>query len=120
MATSPKEIRLYHEPDGRCPFAEWYRSLKDKKTQAFVDYRLSRIEAGTLGDYKSLGEGVFELRIHYGPGWRIYFARAGARIVLLLCGSDKSSQPQQIRNAKAYWKEYQQQMEASSHDGKTR
>ena len=114
MPTPPKEIQLYHTQEGACPFAEWYQGLKDKKTQAVIDYRISRVEAGTLGDCKSLGDGVYELRIHHGPGWRVYFAQVGNRIVLLLCGSDKSSQQQQIRKAKAFWNDHQQRMEGSS------
>lgn len=114
MQTPPKEIQLYHEAGGACPYAEWYQGLKDKKTQAIIDYRLSRVEAGTLGDCKALGEGIYELRIHHGPGWRVYFAQVGNRIILLLCGSDKSSQQQHILKAKAFWKDYQQRMEASS------
>ncbi|MFQ4135113.1 type II toxin-antitoxin system RelE/ParE family toxin [Nodosilinea sp. PGN35] len=66
-----------------------------------------------MGDAKPLGEGVSELRVDYGPGYRIYFARAGTAIVVLLCGGDKSSQRQDILKAKQYWIDFQQRQDAS-------
>jgi putative addiction module killer protein len=68
--------------------------------------RLDRVETGNLGDYKSVGDGVFELRLPFGPGYRIYFGEVGATIVLLLCGGDKSSQKKDVVKAKEYWNLY--------------
>lgn len=69
--------------------------------------RLLRIESGNLGDYKSIGEGVFELRFFFGSGYRIYFGFSGETVVLLLCGGDKSSQTKNIEKAKIIWKDAQ-------------
>ena len=71
-----------------------------------IEARLRRLENGNLGDYRSVGEGVFELRIDYGPGYRVYFGQVGSTIVLLLCGGDKSTQDQDISTAKRYWANY--------------
>jgi putative addiction module killer protein len=66
---------------------------------------LDRVEIGNYGDYKALGDGVYELKLHFGSGYRVYFAEDGDIIVILLCGGDKSSQSKDIEVAKAYWKE---------------
>ncbi len=71
-------------------------SLKDRKTQLKISERLRRVSLGNLGDYKSIGEGIFELRIDYGAGYRIYFGQEGNKIILLLCGGDKSTQKKDI------------------------
>jgi putative addiction module killer protein len=107
MEAQPRKIRRYITPDGRIPFLEWYYSLRDGKTQAKIDARLERVMLGNLGDYRSVGDGVFELRIKYGSGYRIYFGQIGATIVLLLCGGDKSTQEKDIRLAKEYWVNYE-------------
>jgi putative addiction module killer protein len=75
--------------------------------------RLRRVELGNLGDYRSLGAGVYELKIDYGPGYRIYFGQIGLTVVLLLCGGDKSSQDQDISQAKKYWRDYERTQSAN-------
>lgn len=107
MEVQPKEIRRYITAEGRIPFLEWYYSLRDGKAQVKVDARLERVSLGNFGDYKSVGDGVCELRINYGPGYRIYFRQAGSKIVLLLCGGDKSTQEQDIQKAKEYSTDYE-------------
>ncbi|WP_293128647.1 type II toxin-antitoxin system RelE/ParE family toxin [Microcoleus sp. bin38.metabat.b11b12b14.051] len=102
----PKEIKRYITSDGRVPFAEWFDSFKDANTQAKIRSRLNRVITGNFGDYRSVGEGVCELRIDYGPGFRIYFGQVGTTIVILLCGGDKSTQSRDIRQAKEYWTDY--------------
>jgi putative addiction module killer protein len=102
----PREIQPYVTPEGRVPFDEWFNSLKDANTKAKIVSRINRVITGNLGDYRSLGEGVCEFRIDYGPGFRIYFGQVGTTIVLLLCGGDKSTQNRDIRQAKEYWKDY--------------
>lgn len=85
--------------NGGVPFDEWFDSLRDKKMQAAVDARLIRLRAGNFGDCKSVGSGVFELRISLGPGLRVYYALHGQKIVVLLGGGNKSNQARDIRRA---------------------
>jgi putative addiction module killer protein len=88
------------------PFADWMAGLKDLKTRARIAERLRRVAAsGSLGDYKDIGDGVGELRFHFGPGYRVYFCRRGAVTVILLSGGDKGSQSRNIKAAKALAKE---------------
>lgn len=100
----PRTIQIYIDSNGHSPFTRWLKSL-DQVLRSIIDNRLIRVQKGNLGDYKSLKNGVFELRIQ--SGYRIYFAMIGTTI-LLLCGGSKSTQRQDIRRAKAYWKEYQE------------
>ena len=112
MAVQPREIRRYVKPDGRVPFAEWFDALRDTRAKVKIDTRLERVKLGNLGDYRSVGEGVFELRIDYGPGYRVYFGQIGLTIVLLLCGGDKSTQNPDIRTSLEYWTEYRREENA--------
>jgi putative addiction module killer protein len=99
------EILLYRE--GRStPFLEWLRSLKDGRAVGIVRARLNRIRLGNLGDCKSVGGGVHELRIDFGPGYRVYYGREGSLVVVLLCGGNKRTQARDIVTAQAYWREY--------------
>jgi len=107
MTVYPREIQRYLAPNGKSPFAEWFESLRDIKAQARIIARLNRVAAGNLGDYRSLGDSVFELKIDYGPGYRVYFGQIGKTIILLLCGGDKSTQNRDIRQAKLYWQDYE-------------
>lgn len=102
----PQEITIYEKVDGSRPFDEWMSDLRDQRAISRIDARLTRLQAGNPGDYKSLGEGVYELRIDYGPGYRVYYAVAGNHIVLLLCGGDKSTQQSDIATAFKYWKDH--------------
>jgi putative addiction module killer protein len=106
VATQPREIERYVTADGQIPFDNWFDSIRVSKTQTIISKRLDRVRMGNLGDYRSVGGGVFELRIDYGPGYRIYFGQVGTTIVLLLCGGDKSSQIKDIRQAQKYWRDY--------------
>jgi putative addiction module killer protein len=102
----PREIQRYVTVDGQVPFDNWYNSLRDSKISTIFDKRLNRVILGNLGDCQSVGEGVFELRIDYGPGFRIYFGQVGTTIIILLCGGDKSTQDRDIRQAIEYWTDY--------------
>jgi putative addiction module killer protein len=113
MEVQPKEIRRYITPDGRNPFAEWLNSLRDLSAVVKIEQRLDRVRLGNLGNSKSVGEGVCELKIDFGPGYRVYFGQFGSTIVLILCGGDKSTQQQDIRKAKEYWKEYEERENAN-------
>jgi putative addiction module killer protein len=80
--------------------------LKDATARARIRSRLDRVEQGNYGDYKSVGEGVYELRFFFGPGYRIYFGEDGEITVLLLCGGDKTSQRRDIIQAQSFWQDY--------------
>jgi putative addiction module killer protein len=107
MEAQPREIKEYQTNEGKTPFSEWINSLQDLNLRVKIEKRLDRVALGNLGDYRSLGEGVYELKIDFGPGYRIYFGQIGLQIILLLCGGDKSSQKQDILKAKEYWKDYE-------------
>lgn len=81
-------------------FRKWRTQLRDLRARAAIAARLDRLSQGIAGDAEAVGEGVSELRIHYGPGYRVYFHRRGNTIIVLLCGGDKNSQAKDIRNAK--------------------
>lgn len=107
MDTRARRIKTYVRPNGISPFEGWISSLRDKSAKAKIFTRIDRMKFGNFGDYKSVGHGVFELRIHYGPGFRVYFGLLGADVVLLLVGGDKSSQVKDISLSQKYWKEFQ-------------
>lgn len=88
MESQPREIERYITSDGKVPFAEWLDSLRDRKARLKIQTKLRRINLGNLGDYRSLGEGVYEFKINYGPGYRIYFGQVGLTLILLLCAGD--------------------------------
>ena len=105
------ELRIYTDTQGRAPFEEWLEQLADRRARAIVRTRLDRVRLGNLGDCKGLSDGVQELRIDYGPGYRVYLSRQGPVVVLLLCGSDKSDQSRAIRQAIEYLKDWKQRGE---------
>ena len=108
MDIKPKSVLVYCDRDGRLPFDEWLRGLRDANAVARVLARIGRIRRGNLGDCKPVGDGVSELRVDYGPGYRIYFGQKGQTLVILLCGGDKRTQERDIRQAQEYWGDYQQ------------
>lgn len=91
------------------PARKWLESLKDNRGRAIVATRIGRAEMGNFGDHRALGEGVLELKIDFGPGYRLYFALEGDEIILLLVGGDKSSQSKDIRRAKEYWQRHKEE-----------
>jgi putative addiction module killer protein len=106
MSAQEKTIFTYVKADGSAPFNDWLEALKDRKARAVVRTRINRVRLGNLGDCKSVGEGVNELRIKFGAGYRVYFAQEGDNIIILLSGGDKSSQDKDIKQAKKYWQDY--------------
>jgi len=80
-------------------YLAWFRSLRDARARARIDNRIRRLSLGNPGDVRPVGGGVSELRIDYGPGYRVYFAQRGATIVILLCGGDKRTQSRDIARA---------------------
>lgn len=105
-AATPKRVIVYADSKGEEPFTGWLYGLRDDITRKRILARLSRLEQGNLGDCKPVGEGVSELRMFFGSGYRVYFAEHGSNIVVLLCGGDKSSQDADIQQAKIYWRSY--------------
>lgn len=100
-----KVLRNYVTPSGKVPFLEWLNDLKDTDLRLRIRRRLDRLELGNLGDCKPVGEGVSELRLFFGPGYRIYFVEQNDTIIILLCAGDKGSQKKDIKTAKMYWHE---------------
>lgn len=101
------EIRHYLTADGRDVFLDWLRQLRDPIAKLQVVKRVNRIEQGNFGDHKFCRDGVWEVRIDVGTGYRVYYAQAGTCIVLLLCGGDKRSQDSDIERAVRYWHDWQ-------------
>ena len=85
-----RETNVYHE---------WFEALKDKRAKARIDVRIRRVSLGNFGDVKPVGKGVSELKIDYGPGYRVYFTQLGNILVILLCGGDKSTQAKDVQQA---------------------
>ncbi|MFS2134774.1 type II toxin-antitoxin system RelE/ParE family toxin [Duganella sp. Dugasp56] len=82
-------------------FSSWFSRLKDRRARACIQVRIDRAEDGNFGDHKSVGNGVSEMRIDYGPGYRVYYALRGTTMIILLAGGDKSSQAKDIKTAQA-------------------
>lgn len=108
LSVNCQVVRSYVAVDGRCPFSEWLLGFKDLRTQAHIDARLVRLRKGNFGDCRPVGEGVFELKINFGPGYRVYYGRDGFELVVLLCGGSKRTQDSDIRRGKEYWHEYKE------------
>lgn len=100
------ELFRYQRADGREPITDWLDDLRDKIAQARIRIRLRQVQAGNFGDCEPVGDGVMELRVHIGTGYRVYCGRHGKSVVILLCGGDKRSQQVDIKLAKEYWAEW--------------
>lgn len=107
MPVQPRRLAAYVAPSGRSPFRDWLLKLKDIDGQATVFNRLDRLSQGNAGDFKRLGE-LYELRLHTGPGYRVYYGQDGPLLVVLLIGGDKSTQSKDIKQAQRYWHDYQE------------
>jgi putative addiction module killer protein len=103
---SPIDIFQYETPSGKSPYREWFLSLKDGMVRSRIRARVDRLALGNPGDHKFLGEGIYELRLDFGPGYRIYYAHVKAVVVLLLCGGDKSTQASDVRQAREYLNDF--------------
>ncbi|KQT61283.1 MULTISPECIES: type II toxin-antitoxin system RelE/ParE family toxin [unclassified Aureimonas] len=101
------DVRHYLTSSGRDFVAEWIADLRDLQAKAAIIRRLNRLEGGNFGDHKPLQDGVYELRIDAGPGYRVYYARSGKTVVLLLCGGTKRTQQKDISSACALWRDWQ-------------
>ena len=107
------EIQTYQSPDGADPYTEWLMGLADRQARARIVVRVLRMGAGNMGDCKPLSDGVWELKIDHGPGYRVYYAQAGKRLILLLAGGDKRKQQADIDKAIARWNDWQQRKTAT-------
>lgn len=105
MQPRSREV-LHYVTNGKDVFGEWLDGFKDISGRAAILKRIDRVEEGNFGEHRSVGNGVSEIRIHYGPGYRVYYGEDGPRIVLLLCGGDKGTQKKDIRRAQELWAEY--------------
>ena len=110
MATTKLTIREYVTAQGTSPFRTWLSRL-DVTVRARIQARVLRFETGNLGDHRAVGRGVWEARCDFGPGYRIYFAKPGTTILLLLLGGDKASQRADIPNAQKHWTDYLEAMD---------
>lgn len=104
-----KDLLIYQTPSGKEPFTDWRKKLKDNAVKARIDKRLQDLSLGYYGDYKKLGGELLELRLHFGKGYRVYFAELGPVILLILSGGTKNNAGEQSRDiakARAYLKEF--------------
>ncbi len=106
MSGQAKKIRLYVTPSEKIPFEEWLSDLKDRRGRVLIRLRIDRLRMGNPGKYRSLGDDLYELKIDYSPGYRVYYGEKGDSVVLLLCGGHKGSQSKDIQKARKYWKAY--------------
>jgi putative addiction module killer protein len=105
-ATTAKRVIVYEKDNGKEPFTEWLYGLRDIMGRKRILARVSRLQQGNYGDCEAVGEGVSEMRLFFGSGYRIYFGERNNHIIVLLCGGDKGSQSKDIKQAISYWKEY--------------
>ncbi len=98
-----RTVKYFTGPNGKSPAKEWLNTISDKLTSSIVFRRISAASIGQFGDHKFLGSGVFELRIHYGAGYRIYYGIYNDEVILILIAGSKKTQTNDIEKAKAYW-----------------
>lgn len=106
--TEPFELFYYQTTGGRILYREWLGTVTDPTAYSAIQSRTDRLKRGLFGDCEPVGEGVWELKIDTGPGYRVYYARSGKQVVLLLCGGDKRRQAADIKRAKDFWRDYEQ------------
>ena len=111
--TGQFELLYYQTQGGRVPYWEWLESVRDSTARSSILSRTDRLRRGLLGDCEPVGDGVWELRIDVGRGYRAYYARAGKQIVLILCGGDKRRQSADINRAREFWRDYEQRLRAT-------
>ena len=110
MEAKSQQIIDYINSNGDAPVRDWLNDL-DPVIAARIQARINRLESGNFGDSKSVGSGIYELKFKFGSGYRIYFAKHGESIVLLLCGGDKSTQSKDIEIARLYWADFERRAE---------
>ena len=111
MAARPKDVQLYVTEEGKSPFEDWLEGLRDRKARAAIDARIARLRLGLVGNVREVGEGVHELKVDVGQGYRVYFGNVSNVVVLQLCGGDKRTQKADIKRAREFWSDYQERAE---------
>jgi len=106
MIPGEKEVRYYITKAGKAPCEEWILNLRDQQGRSAILARIRRFGLGNPGKWRPVGQGVSELKIDVGPGYRVYFGEDGKTLVILLCGGDKKSQKKDIKVAHTYWTDY--------------
>jgi len=114
----PQTIEMYVTRTGSVPFEDWLLRLRDARARARLRARLDRLSLGKPGDAHTISRGVWELRIDYGPGYRVYYAQNGPATLLVLCGGEKTMQAVDMRQAQRYWTEYQERKQHEQSDQK--
>ena len=107
-------INEYIDDIGQSHYAQWLNKLRDKRAIARIIMQVDRMELGLFGDSQPIGDGLSELRIHYGPGYRVYYAKEEQHLYLVLCGGDKATQSKDIKRAKTYWHDHQRRNQHDS------
>lgn len=115
MLEETNQLFFYTTIQGKCPFREWLLSIRDKKTVGIIDSRLTRVAKGLMGDCKhiSSSSGLQELRIDYGPGYRIYLCQVKSKTIVILSGGNKKSQGKDIEKSKIYLEDFKKRYEKS-------
>jgi putative addiction module killer protein len=106
FSVSAQKAFEYVAGNGRNPFSQWLLNLNDRKARAIILRRINQAEEGNFGAYRALGDELFELKVQFGPGYRIYFGLDENILIILLCGGDKGSQKRDISHAREYWDDY--------------
>ncbi|MDP1557602.1 MAG: type II toxin-antitoxin system RelE/ParE family toxin [Nitrosomonas sp.] len=106
------KVSDYISDDGYDPFKMWLENLSDRQARARILVRIQRLAAGNFGDCKPIAEGIWELRIDHGPGYRVYYAKAGEKLILILAGGDKRRQQADIETAIEYWNNWKRKNKA--------
>ena len=106
MEAHSREIRYYQTKTGKVPYWDFLKRLKEAKIRAAIDLRVARAATGNFGDHSSVGNGLFELRLHLGPGFRVYYGLDGDTFVVVATAGEKKTQPKDIKSAKVFWEDY--------------
>jgi putative addiction module killer protein len=104
----PREVHYFETPAGKAPARDWLSSIKDKLTQAILYKRIRQAGLGQFGKTRNVGDGVWELKIDYGPGYRVYYGIHGDELILILMAGSKRTQAADIKKAQAYWNEWKE------------
>jgi putative addiction module killer protein len=104
----PRKVETYMTRGGKDVFQGWLNGLADRRARVLIEKTVAKVRLGNLGQHKSVGEGVQEIVLDYGPGYRIYFGEYGATLVVLLLGSTKKRQEEAINLAKRYWNDWKE------------